>query len=403
MHRIRLRHSFFLPGGTIVEKRLQQLIDNRSQLLGQRMAITDLALAERRGDLTADETKRFNDLSAEIDDLTVRIAQWGDEIERSGRGNRVAALIAGAHARGGTSWAARAADALLKLGGEARAIASGSVDVPRLVESEVSAKERPSRLIDLFTNRKTIDSNAFEYYRQTVRTNNATAVADGGTKPTSVFSLELVDDRARVIAHLSEPMPIRLFADHPELERWLDAEMAEGVLDAVEAQVIAGDGEDENMTGLLSTTGTTPVAFDTDLPTTLRSAVTALQLIGAQPNGWVLNPADAQAIDLLRFQWGGTEAADAGFLLDGYQNGRSGSGNVFGPTTPRVVSSSVPEGTAILGDWSQLRLYVREDVRLDVDAGGDLFTKNQAIVRAETRVGLGILKPLSFAIVDLTA
>ncbi|GAT17620.1 phage major capsid protein [Mycolicibacterium thermoresistibile] len=385
-----------------MEKRLQQLIDKRARLLAGRVAITDLVLAEGRDSLTGDETKRFQDLSAEIEDLTVRIAQLGDEIERSGRTNPICAFIRGAHFSG-TSWAARAADALLKLGGEARAIASDSVDVPTLVESEVSAKERPSRLIDLFTNRKAIEGNAFEYYRQTVRTNNATAVADGGTKPTSVFSLELVDDRARVIAHLSEPMPIRLFQDHPELNRWLDTEMAEGVLDALEAQVIAGDGEGENLTGLLSTTGTTSVAFDTDLPTTMRSAVTALQLIGAQPNGWVLNPADAQTINLLRFQWGGTEAADAGFLLDGYQNTNAGSGNVFGPTTPRVVSNSVPEGTAILGDWGQLRLYVREGVRLDVDAGGDLFTTNQAIVRAEGRFGIGVLKPLSFAIVDLTA
>ncbi len=41
----------------------------------------------------------------------------------------------------------------------------------------------------------------------------------------------------------------------------------------------------------------------------------------------------------------------------------------------------------MLGDWNQLRLYVREDVRLDVDAGGELFTKNQAVVRADQLEG----------------
>jgi hypothetical protein len=115
-----------------------------------------------------------------------------------------------------------------------------------------------------------------------------------------------------------------------------------------------------------------------------------------------MHPNDAQAVDLLRFPWGGDTQADAGFLLDGYQHGVGGSGNVFGPTTPRVVSPSVPEGTAILADWDQLRLYVREDVRLDVDAGGELFTRNQAIVRAEARIGVSVLKPSSFAVVDLT-
>ena len=63
----------------------------------------------------------------------------------------------------------------------------------------------------------------------------------------------------------------------------------------------------------------------------------------------------------------------------------------------------IPEGTAVLGDWNQLRLYVREGVRLDIDAGGALFTRNQAIIRAEARIGVGVLKPSSFAVIDLTA
>lgn len=31
-------------------------------------------------------------------------------------------------------------------------------------------------------------------------------------------------------------------------------------------------------------------------------------------------------------------------------------------------------GTAVLGDWTKVGLYVREGVRIDIDAGGDLFT-----------------------------
>lgn len=387
-----------------MEKRLQGLFDTLDLLTAQRSAITTKVRDEGRDTLTREESDQYRMLTAQIGEHQARIAELSDEMERSGRGNPGAAAARRAGLSGGAGgWASRAATALTKMGGEGRAIASGSIDVPTLVETEVVAKERPARLIDLFTNRKPIESNAFEYLRHTVRTNNAAPVADNAVKPTSPMTVDPVEDRARVIAHLSEPVPIRLFADHNELEAWLDSEMAEGVLDAVEAQAIRGNGTGENMTGLLSTAGTTAVVFDTDIPTTLRSAVTALQLIGATPNGWVLHPNDAQAIDLLRFQWGGADAADAGFLLDGYQNGNTGSGNVFGPTTPRVVSSSVPEGTAVLGDWNQLRLFVREDVRLDIDAGGELFTKNQAIVRAEARIGVGVLKPSSFAVVDLTA
>lgn len=376
---------------------IQSMLDRRGRLDSRRMEILDKIVAEKRDDYTPDEEAELKQLKESVDEIN-------DELQRSGYQAEGAAAIRRAGLRGGSGgWAERAATALHRLGGEARAIASGSVDVPTLVETEVAEMERPTRLLDLLINRKALQSNAFEYLRQTVRTNNAEPVPDGGIKPLSYFTTEAVEDRARVVAHLSEPFPIRYFADHEELLNWLDTEMAEGVLDALEAQLIAGDGQGEAMTGLLSTAGTTAVPYSADLPTTLRSAVTALQIAGVQPNGWVMHPNDAQAIDLLRFQWGGAEAADAGFLLDGYQNSNAGSGNVFGPTTPRVVSTSVPEGTAVLGDWNQLRLYVREDVRLDVDAGGPLFTTNEAVVRAEGRFGVGVLRPSSFAIVDLVA
>ena len=94
-----------------------------------------------------------------------------------------------------------------------------------------------------------------------------------------------------------------------------------------------------------------------------------------------------------------------GFLSGGYENdsknGFGTSDNVFG-TIPRVISPSVPEGTAILGDWSKLTLFFREQMRIDLDASGVLFQKNQIQLRAESRVGVGVLRPQSFAIADLT-
>ena len=41
-------------------------------------------------------------------------------------------------------------------------------------------------------------------------------------------------DRCRVVAHLSEPTPIRLWDDHTELQSWLTAEMIGGVIDALD-------------------------------------------------------------------------------------------------------------------------------------------------------------------------
>lgn len=393
-----------------MQDRIQMLKAARAQTVANRAA-----LLERRGgggsrgagNLSEGERVKLAAMNEHITACEDDIAHLEAECERAGYNDpeviamkRATSSVDGHGAN--DSWAARAAGAIRKANGggdESRAIASGSVDVPVLVDPAVTPKSRPSRLIDLLVNRSAIESNAFEYFRQTVRTNLAAPTADLATKPTSTFTLVPITDRARVIAHLSEPVPIRLWRDAEEVVRWLDAEMRAGVLDALEAQVISGSGTGENLTGLLTVAGTTAVAFATDVPTTLRKSITALQNIGVDPNALVLNPADAEALDLLKEGTGGV-----GFLLDGYLNGTASSANVLGPTSiQRVVSPSIPAGTAILGDWSQVKIFVREEMRLDIDAGGELFTKNAAVMRAEIRVGLGHLRPTSFAIADLTA
>jgi hypothetical protein len=50
-----------------------------------------------------------------------------------------------------------------------------------------------------------------------------------------------------------------------------------------------------------------------------------------------------------------------------------------------------------------VRLYVREQISVLLDMSGDLFTHNQFITRGEGRFGIGVLRPSSFALVDLTA
>ncbi|WP_197373466.1 phage major capsid protein [Mycolicibacterium baixiangningiae] len=386
--------------------RYMRLLDRHDELTRELGALGSAALVEVR-DWTPAEQARAEELNAELDTLGPQITELVRELKRAGYGNpgavaaRTAQQRVSSHTRG-DGWAARAAAALLG-GGERRAVTSGSVDLPTLVEPTVSAKPRPGRLIDLLVNRQVIDAPAYVYVRQSVRTNNATAVADFADKPTSVSTGVPVEDRPRVIAHLSENVPIRYWQDHTEVIDWLNTEMVEGVLDALEAQVIRGNGTGENMEGLLTVTGTTAVAYTADVATTLRKAVTALQVLGVAPNAWVLNPADAEAVDLLRFNWGGEGAAAAGFLLDGFQSTNAGSGNVFGGNDiQRVVSNSVPAGTAVLGDWSKLKLYIRETTRLDYDASGDQFTNNTARIRAEGRFGVGHLMPSCFAKVDLT-
>lgn len=202
-------------------------------------------------------------------------------------------------------------------------------------------------------------------------------------------------DRARVFATLAEPVPERFFADYGPLVRWLESELEAAVLGAIEQQVIAGDGvvdaDSDNVFGVLNTSGTVAVPFQTDLLTTLRRARLALELLDEQPTGWVLHPTDAANLDLLR-----ESATSGGFLL------RDTDASVLGGL-PRVISRLVPPGTAILGDWRQAVLAVRENLTLAFDRSGDNFRRNLVTARTEGRFGFAVTRPQAFAEVTLTA
>lgn len=127
---------------------------------------------------------------------------------------------------------------------------------------------------------------------------------------TEPFTLAEIEDRVRVIAHLSDPVPERYFVDHAALEEFLQSEMENGLLDALQEQVVNGDGTGENLTGILAASGIISQAFATDLLTSIRKGLTQLQATGVTPNALVPNPADLEALDLFRAD-GATDA----FLL----------------------------------------------------------------------------------------
>lgn len=387
---------------------LQQLTRARDAARDEAEAITKRVEASGRTALTADETRQLQELIETRDELDERITTTKGEIVRSGDGNptleRLRAATAGQQNGHGQTqeWARRAAKAITGSGRENRAISTGVLDIPALVLPSVVPIPWPKRLVDLFTNRVAAQSNSIEYYTETSRTNNAAPVADGDTKPTSTFTVTPVQDRCRVVAHVSEAVPIRLLMDVPQLQSWLASEMAQGVLAGLEHEVVLGPGSGEHMTGLFATEGTTNVDYSTDAATTIRKALTRLQILGESPDGIALHPADAEALDLTR--WG----SDGGFLSSGFDHpntvGYGSSDNLFGDQSriKRVISPSVPQGFAIIGDWSTMIVFVRESMSVVVNYWSDtLFTSNSYILRAELRAVVGFTRPQAFAIATI--
>jgi HK97 family phage major capsid protein len=255
----------------------------------------------------------------------------------------------------------------------------------------------PTNLLDLIA-REPYSASTVSYLRQTVRTQNAAAVPDNTTKPTSVYTFEEIEDRLRVVAHLSEAFPIRYLADYVGLSGVLDSEMLNGVRAELERLIIAGDsaavGVDE-WDGISNTTGVRQVAFDTDVLITCRTARTTLTSAGVTPTGWAFNPSDLQDIELMRENADGSGA----FLINS-----AAADTIFGAGLPRVASPAVPAGTAYLADWRAVRLLVREDAStIAATQAGDLFDKNQVKLRCEGRFLSEVIVPSAIAAVDLTS
>lgn len=277
-------------------------------------------------------------------------------------------------------------------------VGSIGVAIPTLSDQVARIAERPTRVLDLVQVAPASDDR-FRYFRQTTRTNLAAAVAVGATKPTSVFTVEDVDDRTRTFAHLSEPIPRQWLDDSGMLRTFVEQELRSGVLEAIEDAVVAGSGIGEDPEGLLVVAGTQAQAWDTSLLVTTRKAKNKLEVENLVPTAFLFHPTDWMAMELLRTESGG--AGTGGFLLE------TGPVDVAAQRlwgVPVVTSTAIPVGTGVVADLGDVVLVMREDVRVDVSENvDDDFIKNQVRIRAEARAGIAYLRPLSTVEIDLTA
>lgn len=224
----------------------------------------------------------------------------------------------------------------------------------------------------------------YRYIRQTARTNNAAVVAPGATKPTSVYTIESINGSLQVVAHLSEPVDTYMSEDAgPALEAFLQNELDYGLSLAVEALV---------QTAVTGASGIGTQAFDTDLITTSRTAITALQIAGAQPGFWFMHPSDWQTFELQKDAYGRF-----------YKTGDNAPVELAGRrlwSAPVVCSVQATTGTAILFGEGSARLATDGSVRMRwSDQDGTDFETNQMRARLESRYNPDVLRP--WAIVDV--
>lgn len=274
---------------------------------------------------------------------------------------------------------------------------------------------KPLTIRNLVSNRRTT-SDTVEFVQETSHTNAAAVVAEatssaaptapagasggalvnnagGGYKPEGAWAFAV---STAVVKTIAEWVPVtkRALADVAQLEGLINDELRADIAEEEEDQILNGNGSGENFTGIVNTSGIQTQAWATDLFTTVRKGVTKARTVGrVNPNALVLNPADAERVDLAkdgndRYYYGGPQAI--------------GQRTLWG--IPVVESESQAEGTGLLGDFSKAVVWDREQTTVTMtDSHADFFIRNLVAILAEERLAFGVVRPSAFVSLDLTA
>lgn len=264
---------------------------------------------------------------------------------------------------------------------------------------------RELKIRDVITVGQT-SSDTVEFAKLSSSTNSAAMVAQAsgtsgggeggdvtGQKPESAAVWAKVTVTVKTVAHWLAATK-RALSDAGQLRTLIDQFLRFGLEEELEDQIMSGDGSGENFDGITHLSGTQSQAFSSNVPQTIRKAITKVMHTGyVRPNAVGLNPADDEALDLLQDTTGRY-----------FGSGPFGTG----PSTiwglPRVVSAAIPVGYAVVADWRQAVLWDREQATISVsDSHEDFFTRNLVAVLGEARAAFGILRPTAFCIADLTA
>lgn len=240
-------------------------------------------------------------------------------------------------------------------------------------------------------------SNLVEFTRENVFTNNANAqyaspARENVTKPESGITFTLASAPVVTLAHFI-PVSRQVLDDAPQLQSYVNSRLTYGLKLEEEDQLLNGAGTSGNLSGILASGNNVAynraVTGDTDVDT-LRKAITQAQLSEYTADTIVLNPADWEAIELLKTTYG-----------EYIFHGDMGPIDALGPRIwgKRVVATnSIAAGTFLVGAMTMgAQIWDRMDAAVQISyEDGDNFKKNMATLLAEERLALTVYRPAAF-------
>lgn len=235
-----------------------------------------------------------------------------------------------------------------------------------------------------------------DWLRQLARTNAASPQVEGTAKVESTYTWESVSTAMKTIAHYFQ-VTTQVLADNPWFRSEVDSELMYGLKLKEETELLLGDGLGSHVSGLIpnATAYSTAlnVANDTALDT-IRHAIYQARLALYPVDGIVLHPKNLHNIELLKTEDGGTANKGA------YLQSMSGAGmtikTIWG--LPVVECDNMAINSFLVGAFNKgAILFDRQQAVIDVSyETGSNFVENEATVRCEERVGLGIRRAGAF-------
>ena len=204
-------------------------------------------------------------------------------------------------------------------------------------------------------------------------TNAADAVVEGAEKPEAALTWSSATLNQEVIAqHM--PVTNQALSHNSMMRTYVDNFLVNGVKAKVQENVA------DTLAGWV---GLGTQAFDTDVRTTLRRAITTAQIqgqmIGAGAPVIGISPTDAEDLDLEQLQ---------NVVLSPGETPAQAT-NIW--RAPLVVSAAFDDGFAYVGDLSQVVYYTSGGVNVSVGLVGTQFIENKQTILAETEGVTGVL------------
>lgn len=271
--------------------------------------------------------------------------------------------------------------------------AAGLLPAPQF-DGVLGMAQQPLKIRNLLTS-VPVTTDSVRYAKQTLRTNAAKIVAEGTAKPYSAYKWENQTATVETIAHLAK-MTLQAIADAPRLTAEVEMEMRYGLALMVEQEILNGDGTAGHLNGLMNQA----TAVTTRSGISKANVINKIDVLRVAQLQLALQfaPADAQVISLV--DW-----ADIELERDGQNR------YLFGPATPGgqagkqlwslpvIDSATMAADNFLVGAFAySVHLYDRQAVAVLISTENDTdFELNQATMRCEERLGLGVRRPEGLA------